>query len=276
MNQLAIVPRPDLDFSPRDRADLAEAVRLLEENHLVTKIAAVVGSGLDRLLAMLPKGAEKIIQQATGRALQMALAASVRLVDTGQGVTRWTWLARRLASPGFDKAAVALSGMAGGAAGLLGTAVELPVTTTMMFRTIVKIAIAAGENIASDEGRAECLKVFAFGGRAPGTDESEVGYYAVRLALADMIGHTAGRTLQQVAPRLLSAVAARFGVPVTWKFAGQAVPGIGAVAGAMINVAFMDHFQHKARGHFTIRRLERTYGTERIRIAYEAARVALG
>jgi hypothetical protein len=34
-------------------------------------------------------------------------------------------------------------------------------------------------------------------------------------------------------------------------------------------VAFMEHFQDVARGHFTVRRLERLYGKETIRAAYE-------
>ncbi len=266
-----LAPAADTTLSEQDRTDLHQAMLLLEENHLVTRIAGLVGKGMERLLALLPSGAEKIIQGAVGQALRAAAAASVRLVDRdGGGITRWGWIDRGLASPWFDKAAVALTGAGGGAAGLAGTAVELPVTTTMIFRAIAQIAQAEGEDIRSDETRAECLKVFAFGGGRG--EESEIGYYAVRIGLADLIAQTAGRSVQSIAPRLVAAVATRFGVPVTWKFAGQAIPGVGAAAGAMINVAFMDHFQHKARGHFTVRRLERTHGAETVRLAYEAAR----
>lgn len=38
----------------------------------------------------------------------------------------------------------------------------------------------------------------------------------------------------------------------------------------------MDHFQAVARGHFTVRRLERRYGKSLVREAYEAERAALG
>ncbi len=267
MNELA----PVTAMTDQDRADLRQAMLLLEENHLVTRIASLVGKGMERLVALLPAGAEKIIQQATGKALQAALDASVKLVDTtGGGLTRWTWMDRHLAAPWFDKAAVALTGLGGGAGGLAGTAIELPVTTTVMFRSIVQIAVQEGEDLNAGDGRAECLKVFAFGGPRTSDDDAELGYYAVRIGLADLIAQTAGRSMQQFAPRLLGAVASRFGVPVTWKFAGQAVPGVGAAAGAMINVAFMDHFQHKARGHFIVRRLERAYGPALVRSSYEA------
>jgi hypothetical protein len=51
--------------------------------------------------------------------------------------------------------------------------------------------------------------------------------------------------------------------------AAQSVPVIGAAGGAAINLLFIDHFQDMARGHFTVRRLERTYGAELIRAEYE-------
>jgi hypothetical protein len=36
-----------------------------------------------------------------------------------------------------------------------------------------------------------------------------------------------------------------------------------------VNYAFMEHFQDVARGHFTVRRLERLYGKETIRAEYD-------
>jgi EcsC protein family/Resolvase, N terminal domain len=69
--------------------------------------------------------------------------------------------------------------------------------------------------------------------------------------------------------RLLAQIASRFGVVVTQKLAAQAVPLIGALGGAAVNYAFIDHFQEIARGHFTVRRLERRYGKEAVRTAYD-------
>ena len=56
---------------------------------------------------------------------------------------------------------------------------------------------------------------------------------------------------------------------MTQKVAAQALPVIGALGGAAVNYAFMEHFQDVARGHFTVRRLERTYGKELVRREYE-------
>jgi hypothetical protein len=43
---------------------------------------------------------------------------------------------------------------------------------------------------------------------------------------------------------------------------------IGAFGGAVVNYAFIDHFQDVARGHFTVRRLERAYGEDEVRRQY--------
>ena len=69
--------------------------------------------------------------------------------------------------------------------------------------------------------------------------------------------------------RLIAQIASRFGVVVTQKLAAQAVPVIGALGGAAVNYAFTDHFQEIARAHFTVRRLERRYGKDAVRRAYD-------
>ena len=48
---------------------------------------------------------------------------------------------------------------------------------------------------------------------------------------------------------------------------------VGAAGGALINTLFIDHFQDMARGHFVVRRLERVYGTDAVRAAYEISSV---
>ena len=42
-----------------------------------------------------------------------------------------------------------------------------------------------------------------------------------------------------------------------------------ALGGAAVNYAFIEHFQEVARGHFTVRRLERVYGKNVVRTEYE-------
>jgi hypothetical protein len=54
--------------------------------------------------------------------------------------------------------------------------------------------------------------------------------------------------------------------------AAQLIPLVGAASGAAINHIFIEHFQNVARGHFTIRRLERTYGAQMVEEAYRGAK----
>jgi hypothetical protein len=44
---------------------------------------------------------------------------------------------------------------------------------------------------------------------------------------------------------------------------------IGAASGALINTLFIEHFQNMARGHFVVRRLEKIYGAEPVKLAYQ-------
>ena len=158
-----------------------------------------------------------------------------------------------------------------------------------MLRSIAEIAREAGEDLETPEGALACVQVFALGGRAPAVTEAgsaltESGYFAVRAALAKTLAEAAryagSKTLlDQSAPALIrftAQIAARFGIVVSQKVAAQAVPILGAFGGAAVNTAFMNHFQATARAHFTVRRLERAYGPDVVRAAYEVEKAALG
>jgi hypothetical protein len=69
--------------------------------------------------------------------------------------------------------------------------------------------------------------------------------------------------------RYLAPLAGRFDIVVSQELAAQAIIVVGAVGGAAVNLAFAEHFQTLARGHFTVRRLERLYGAEIVRGEYE-------
>ena len=69
--------------------------------------------------------------------------------------------------------------------------------------------------------------------------------------------------------RFITLVASRFGIVVTQKVAAQAIPVVGALGGAAVNYAFVEHFQELTRGHFTVRRLERAYGKDVVQTEYE-------
>ena len=121
-----------------------------------------------------------------------------------------------------------------------------------------------------------CLEVFALGGTKEDDDGAETGYFAVRAALAGAMTEAAKYLAEHglsssgapVLVRFLSKIASRYSIQVSEKAAAQAIPLLGAAGGATINLLFMDHFQNMARGHFIVRRLERTHGKEEVQKEY--------
>ncbi len=256
-----------VEWLPEDWEALRRARSVLERPSLAVKLVDAVGMPLERGLAVLPERWGDLVQVATQRALQRALDVAVDSLGTESGFSR----------DRFHRFAVAATGAGGGSFGLLGLAVELPVSTTLMLRSIADIARREGEDLGQLEARLSCLEVFALGGRAPRDDAAETGYFAVRAFLAGAVSDAARFVAQRGvvergAPalvRLIAAVAGRFGAVVSEKVAAMAVPVVGAVGGAAINSLFMSHFQKVAWGHFTVRRLERRYGTEAVRGTYD-------
>ena len=163
--------------------------------------------------------------------------------------------------------------------GIAAIGIELPISTTLILRSIADIAAAEGEDPRHIDTRLACITVFALGSTRDTRDNAaESGYFAARSALATAVTEAANHLAQKGmtksgAPalvRLIALIAARFGIVVSQKAAAQMVPVIGAAGGAIINTIFIGHYQDMARGHFIVRRLEKIHGAEPVRKAYEA------
>jgi len=252
-----------------DLDDLKKAKLLLENPGLAAKITHLMGTPIDKGFALLPKSWREKIGAMTQTALSKAIqTASLTMKNLpGEDASR-TW----------HKLAVASTGGVGGFFGLAGLAIELPVSTTIMLRSIADIARSENENIHGAESQLACMEVFALGGPSMSDDAAESGYFAVRAALGQSITnaveHIAKRGVaEKNAPalvRLIIQIAERFSVQVSEKAAAQAVPAIGAAGGALVNTLFIDHFQDMARGHFIVRRLERMYGKNVVEETYRS------
>lgn len=255
------------DWRDNDIHDLTTAVQLLENPGLIAKISDLVGTPIEALFKSLPSGASDKIAKVTHKSLAAAVNAAVWSMKPHGRVAPWS--KAHLAAAGF-------AGGVGGAFGLAALPIELPVTTTIIMRSIADIARSEGENILTPETRLACLEVFAMGGPSKVDDAAESGYFAVRAALGQAVSEAARYVAQRAvvedgAPviiRLLAQVAARFNAVVGEKIMAQGVPIIGAVGGATVNVLFIEHFQDMARGHFIVRRLERSYGEDEVRKRY--------
>ncbi len=259
-------------MTPQDLESLRSAKSLLEGKSLAMTIAAKVGMPLESLMRLLPARAQESIGQAVNRALEQCL--HVALVESPLSVV--TPNSRRL-----HTLTTAITGAAGGFFGLPGLAVELPVTTTIMLHSIAAIARQHGEDLTQPEPALACLEVLALGQQGSKDELMESAYYASRAALAqvtrDAAAYVAEKGLaKEGAPALvafLARIAARFGLEVTEKAAAQLVPIAGAAGGAALNVLFTNHFQRLAEGHFTVRALDRKYGQEQVRAAYQQIEV---
>jgi len=252
-----------------ERTELKRAKDILENPGIAAKLSALAGAPVERGMKMLPSAWQSAVHKATQAALMKALDVAVKSL----GTRRSTKSSNRIHS-----IAVAASGAAGGAFGLPALTLELPVSTTVMLRSIADIAAAHGEDPRELGTRLACLSVFALGStRDTRDDAAESGYFAVRSALATAVTEAARHIAQkglakEGAPalvRLVALIAARFGVVVSEKAAAQAIPILGAAGGALINTIFIGHYQDMARGHFTVRRLERLHGELAVREAYD-------
>ena len=251
-----------------DLEDLRRARELLENPGLAMKVTNVIGLPVEKAFEILPRWLARIVGGSTRALLRAALAIGC-----------WTFTSRRTrrSRDATHKMLVATSGAIGGAFGIAGLPIELPISTAIMLRSIADVARSEGEDVESKETREACLQVFALGGRSKSDDAAETGYFAARAILARAIGEAAEFVaekgiVQEGAPvlvRLLASFASRSSVAVSEKALLQFVPVIGAAGGAAVNLLFMAHFQKMARGHFVVRRLERTYGREEVRRAYE-------
>lgn len=258
-----------MEWTPDDRAALARAKDLLEHPGLAMRLANAAGVPFEHAIAALPEGASEAIQKAVNKSLHKALHLATSRMDDD----------RRTATEQLHTVAAGAMGAVGGAFGLAALAAELPVTTTLMLRSIADIARSEGHSIRAPRVQLACLEVFALGGSGRGDNAAETGYFAVRTALAKAVSEAAEHIMfrgaaAEGAPALVQVVTkigARFGIPVTQKMLAQAVPIVGAAAGATINVVFMKHFQDAARGHFTVLRLENTYGEAAVKRAYDEA-----
>jgi hypothetical protein len=255
-------------WEEKDLEDLTTAVNILENPGFIAKISDLVGTPIEFVFDRLPSGAGDKISKVVHKSLLAAVNAAVMTLDPNDRGTPWF------------KSHIAAAGVAGGisgAFGLVALPIEMPITTTIILRSIADIARSEGENLSNPQTKFACLEVFAMGGTSDEDDATESGYFAVRAALARAVSEAAKYVAEKtviedgapVIVRLLAQIAARFNTVVGEKIVAQGVPVVGALGGVTVNVLFIDHFQDMARGHFIVRRLERTYGENEVRKTYD-------
>ena len=257
-------------WTDADEADLTKAVAALERSSFAARLSGLLGRQIGFAGELMPEQISKTANAAAAMALGYAMRAVLGTLSSE----------RRRASSRLHLAAVAASGAVGGAFGLATLPMELPISTALILRAIAEIAREEGEDLSRRGASLACIEVFGLGGGREPTPLDESSYFAARALLAKSVSEATRYLvkrglIEETAPallRLFGQIASRFGVVVSQKAMAQSLPVLGAITGATINAAFMNHYQSLARAHFVVRRLERRHGIAAVRRAYERIR----
>jgi EcsC protein family len=261
---------PPIPMVEADIGALRNAVELLEHSSFSARLTNLLGKPVEHIGRALPAGASQAIATATTRSLEAAFQLALLTIRNEPQEN----------SELLHRALAVASGAAGGAVGIASLPLELPVSTLIILRSILDIARSEGEDLADPEATLSCVAVLGLAGQTETDYAVKSGYFAKREILEGSVTETACFVAERgiveegspVLVRLLAQIAPLFGFVVSDKAAAQTIPVIGALGGAAINYAFIIHFQAVARGHFTVRRLERRYGKEIVFAAYERLR----
>ncbi|WP_444463222.1 EcsC family protein [Rhodobacter capsulatus] len=236
--------QPEILYPVTDKRLTAE-LDLLARRHRAAsgpmmQVITLVGTGAETVLGKLASPVRDRLEGATERALETAFTVATRSREVVADRPDW-----------INTALATAMGAAGGVGGLPGALAELPFTVTMLLRAIQGIAAEHGFDPDSEEVRLECLRVFAAAGPLARDDGADMGFLAARLTIT---GPGLNSLIAKVAPRLAAVLGQ--------KLATQAVPILGAVAGAAVNYAFTSYYQDIARVHFGLKRLARDSGED--------------
>lgn len=218
--------------------DLEQEIETLAKRHaaaggLGMEVLNALGTQADGLLERLPDPVRERLNDATIDALR----AAMRVAHGSRGLVpdQSAWL---------NKAVGAAMGAAGGLGGLPTALAEIPVTTTLLLRVIEGVATEHGFDPKEENVRFDCVQVFASAGPLEHDDGADLAFLSARVALS-------GTAMQALITRIAPKLAAVLGQ----KLAAQAVPVLGAVAGAAVNYSYTRYYTEMAHVHFGLRRL---------------------
>ena len=212
-----------------DISDLRTAVNLLENPGFGAKVAGFVGRPIEKTIAMLPDKVTRAIFSATQKAIKGALTFSLKTFahhdprsdkETPKASNWW------------HLAATATTGAVGGAFGVLALTIELPISTTIIMRSIADVARSEGADLHDIQIQLECVQVLALGGDFSRDEGTEIGYFLAREAMSKAVSEAATHIAQNglkkgsapVIVRLITRIAQRYSINVTEKAASQLVP----------------------------------------------------
>ena len=126
-------------LSPSEISELRRAKDLLENPGIAAKVSNFVGTPIEKVLKKLPESMTATVNEITRKSIEKAFDIALLTMDKDDQGSSSNW---------WHKLAVVATGAGGGAFGLPALAIELPVSTTIMLRSIADIARSEGEDLA--------------------------------------------------------------------------------------------------------------------------------
>jgi hypothetical protein len=273
------------DLTASERQFIREAYHFLERDSVLLSIANAVGKPASLMQKVLPAVAQDYIAKAVNKSLSLALQTSLKTLNNSGNKEFRASLKDSTINRVLHGSLAMGSGAMGGFFGGVGLVFELPVTTTIMMRNIAAIATSFGFSKSDPETALECLYVFSLGSRSKNDDEFDSAYYSSRAAMSVALRNSAQYMASSSTKALLDSlrkgsapiiinfiarIAAYFEIVVTEKMVAGAVPIVGSVGAAAVNLAFTDYFGQAAKYHFGLLALEKKYGEAAVKEFYLA------
>jgi hypothetical protein len=268
---------------------IKNAFDFLEKPSFITKVTDYVGKPVEMTVNKLPQKVQKKLVTVSELALRKSLImANKTLADkTSQSEISKKLKSGKVSRVGHNLATFT-TGAIGGFFGGIGAIIELPITTTLIMRSILSQGQTYG-NLTKEELITNALYIFSLGSnRSSDDDDMNSAYYSSRIAMEltlkrateYMASHSPGHVLKSIeagsAPfvlELITKVATRFNVTVSEKIIAESIPVLGAGAGATLNLLFTDFFTLSAKYHFGLMSLEQKYGKEEVRRIYNESKL---
>jgi hypothetical protein len=273
-------------LTAHQRHFIEEAALFLEKPSALVKATDRLGKPLDKLQDYLPEPMQQLVKQAMNHALKSALQAAIKTLPK-EHPKALSWddahaFTRRIAWR--HTAAVTTTGAIGGALGTAALLVELPLTTSLILRSISSMAQEWGHDLRQPDIQMQCLYVFTLGSpKTSADDEMDAAYISARLAYHGLIRELASFISTHSLKDVLLAFE-KGSLPALVKFASlfvpalertllrgvlsKGIPVISAVGSAALNAGFCQYFTRAARYHFGLMHLEATHGAEAVHDHY--------
>lgn len=272
-------------MNEQEKEFIKTAYDFLENPSFITKVTDYLGKPVEATVNLLPQKLQTKLTYASELALRKSLIMASKTLLTTKDTEELSYQLNsgKVSRLGHNIAA-ATTGALGGFFGGPGALLELPITTTLIMRSILSQGQNYGE-LTKEELLTNALYIFSLGSdHSDLDDDMSSAYYSSRIAMemtlkraSEYIAtHSPSHVLKSIesgsAPfilELIKKVATRFNVTVSEKLIAEALPIVGAGAGATLNLLFTDFFTLSAKYHFGLKNLEKKYGLETIQNIYK-------